>query len=126
MKHLLTLALALSVAGVASAGNPYITFRQQDGTERSLPLIGLQMTFGDGQMRAAGADEAFTLDLSTLHSMYFADQPTGIENAPAAPAGNAPARFYDLQGRPLNALGGQEKGVYIVKDGQEARKELKQ
>lgn len=124
MKKILTLALVLALAGGAAADNHFITFKQTDGTERSLPLEGLNITFADGQLSATGSNDSFVLDLSTMQSMFFASAPTGVElrNEMALPRVTF---VYDLQGRRVNTADGEVKGIYIIKDGEGARKEIR-
>ena len=128
MKKILTLAAIVLSCSSMQADEHFLTFRQTDGTEYSLPLAALNMQFHDGQMQATSGQEALTLDLVTLQSMYFASAPTGIQAV--TPIDSRFTTVYDLQGRPTHLgakaseRGGAEPGIYIIKEGQKARKEI--
>lgn len=102
----------------------FLTFRQIDGTERSLPLAGLSITFSEGQLSASSAGQSFALDLTTMQDMYFSGTPSGVQNIQeAAPV--LPTIVYDLMGRRISTqAGGVNHGIYIIKDGEGARKEM--
>lgn len=123
MKQLL-LALTLALTATASADTHYLTFEQHNGQQRSLPLVGLNITFKNGQMLAESQGEAFALDLISLQRMFFALQPTGVEQVQRSHA-DEPSVVYDLQGRRVVGAEGQTKGIYIIQDGEGARKEIK-
>lgn len=123
MKRLIVLAFAAALfACAANATDQYVTFRQHDGAERSLPLLGLQLTFQDGYLKANGQGESFSLDLTTMQCMYFSTQPTGIDPQ-LLTINSKPSTAYDLQGRPLSEVNGQERGV-IIRDGEKIMKNL--
>lgn len=124
MKRLtLTLLTLAAVCTSATADTRYLAFTQTDGTERTLPLVGLSITFENGSLKASSQGEAFTLDLSTMRSMAFTAKPTGIESA--QPQDKRNEVMYDLQGRRLMSIDGQQQGIYIISNGQKARKEVK-
>lgn len=141
MKRII-LSIAVLAAFCVSAGAQsydYLTFRAADGTERSMSIDGLRITFVDGRMSATNATESFDTPLSALSLMFFAEAPTAIKGVnlgasqPDYRAGllsvNAPQggkiSLYTADGRlvsrhvkqadgmeqiPLNLL----RGVYIV------------
>lgn len=127
MRKIFIIASLLQTAALTASADSqhYITFRQVDGSERSLPLEGLNITFHDGQIEASSAQETFVWDLVSTQSMRFSAEPaTGI--APITPAAdNMPALCYDLFGRRVMSTEGQPTGIYIIKDGEGARKEIK-
>lgn len=128
MKRLIILFLAACLVGSAAANITYVTFRQQNGAERSLPLAGLRVDFQDGLLKASCQGEAFDLDLTTMQALIFASQPTGIGSVindgedPYAAQHKAQTTAYDLLGRPLSSINGQERGIYI-RDGEKYLKD---
>ncbi len=80
MKRTLTLLCALVVAFAAGAQTySYLTIRQSDGTEQSLALAGLKLTFNDGNLQATNGTESATFALAGLSAMYFATEATGLQ-----------------------------------------------
>lgn len=123
-KNILTLVVALCTL-CASADSHYITFRQHDGAERSLPLVGLSISIEDGQLKASSQSESFCLDLTNMECMFFAPQATGIEQNITKAQTSSAKMVYDLQGRRVMTTDGQSKGIYIIQNGEGARKEIK-
>lgn len=121
MKRLIILSLAACLVGSAAANITYVTFRQQNGAERSLPLAGLRVDFQDGLLKASCQGEAFDLDLTTMQALIFASQPTGI-NSQLSTVNSQLSTAYDLLGRPLSSINGQERGIYI-RDGEKYLKD---
>ena len=84
-----TFILSLLFAGCAAVGAAqnadYLTFRTADGTEQSLAIDGLKITFAEGKLVARNAVETITYDLATLSSMFFSAQPTALEALVAGP-----------------------------------------
>lgn len=119
-KYLLAVAMLLPIA--ASADTHCLTIRLQDGTECSLPLEGLSITYESGQMHAESQGTGVAYDVNALQSMRFSKDVAGIERLNNG--GSAEGIVYDLQGRRVTNVGGQERGVYIMKDGEGARKEI--
>lgn len=117
-----------SVFGTPVQAQDYLTFRLQDGTERSLPVDGLKITFGDKTLHAVAQETAADFQLADLTLMFFAETPTAVETVADA-AGqvaivdgrlvvNAPVgtvvRIYTPDGRrvPEDRL---LRGMYLVK-----------
>lgn len=148
-----TFILSLLFAGCAAVGAAqnadYLTFRTADGTEQSLAIDGLKITFAEGKLVATNAVETVSYDLATLSSMFFAAQPTALETLAAGQQGaqvrggllyvNAPAgtqvQLYAIDGRLLAAdvkhssaeeqVGARlSAGTYIVKVGNQSYKLL--
>lgn len=132
----LTLLTALAFAatlGAAAQSRDYLTFRKADGTEQSLPAVGLKLTFADGQVKAVNGQQSATFALADLRTMFFAQTATGItaagQTATAAPVivggrlvTNAPAgsrvSVFTADGRRADA-DNLPRGLYIVRiDGQ--------
>lgn len=111
---LLTLALVSGLsAGLGAQSFDYLTVRTADGSEHSLPVDGLRLTFENGQLVARTAETTATYPLADLSAMFFASQPTAIASlsggqaAPlyrdgrltvSAPAGTV-VRLYSADGR---------------------------
>ena len=121
MKRLIILFLAACLVGSAAANITYVTFRHQNGAERSLPLAGLRVDFQDGLLKASCQGEAFDLDLTTMQALVFASLPTGIDSQ-LSTENSQLSTAYDLLGRPLSSINGQERGIYI-RDGEKYLKD---
>lgn len=131
MKYAFLFFLAL-VAGTLRVGAQsygYLTLHQADGTEQSLAVNGLKITFADGNLVAVNKTEQVTIALTSLSKLYFAETPTGITEAAGQDAlsvrieggtlrHNAPAgtsvTVYATDGRRMPATGLQP-GLYIVR-----------
>lgn len=88
MKRLFILMAVLSAVCVQAGAQSldYITFRSADGTERSVSIDGLRITFADGQLSATNNEESFSTPLSALSTMFFAEAPTAIRAVATADA----------------------------------------
>ena len=150
MKTFILSLLFVGCAAVGAAQNvDYLTFRTADGTEQSLSVDGLKITFAEGKLVARNAVATVSYDLATLSSMFFAAQPTALEGLVAQQQGaqvrggllyvNAPAGtqvlLYAIDGRLLAADVKQSSaeeqvgarlsaGTYIVKVGNQSYKLL--
>jgi len=141
MKRLfLILALVSGLcAGLGAQSFDYLTVRTTDGSERSLPVDGLRLTFENGQLVARTPESSASYALADLSVMFFASQPTAIASLQAsqpapvfrdgrltvsAPAG-ASVSLYAADGRLVarfvKAADGSEsfapaltRGVYVV------------
>ncbi|MCH5182315.1 MAG: hypothetical protein J1F06_06740 [Prevotellaceae bacterium] len=119
-KTLLALALFGNVLATQAGDGIFLILRQQDGTETSLSAAQrLKLTFADGQLVADNGGERVEFALAGLETMRFAEVPAGIGHV-AADAQRAV--YYDLSGRRVEC---PESGLYIVKEGDVARKVLK-
>ena len=83
MKKILILVLALmtSVMTYADGFNyGYLVFTTQEGTEKSVAVENLKLTFVNGQMVVDNGVESQTYDLSSLSKMFFSGNAVdGIE-----------------------------------------------
>ncbi len=85
MKKMLIVALLTCFSVALSAqSNDYITFRTTDGTEYSLGVDKLKITFKDGKLLAADAEKDIALPLADMAVMFFSATPTAIETAQTA------------------------------------------
>ena len=112
MKRLLLTFSALMIgAGATMAdGTAYLTFRQADGSEISVPSAGLKITFNNGQLVAQSAGQAdLTLPVAALQAMFFSATPTSIATPLKA---TDITEIYSIDGRLFKAPGSQ---VQIVK-----------
>ena len=110
-KLLLTFSALMLGAGATMAdGTDYLTFRQTDGSEVSIPSAGLKITFADGQLVARATGQAeLTLPVAALQAMFFSATPTSIATPLKA---SDITEIYSIDGRLFNAPGSQ---VQIVK-----------
>ena len=123
---LLTLVLALS--SLTAQAEDRLTFKQTDGTTKSFALEGLILTFdGDNLIVKNDAQGEVTLALSSLTSMFFEDETTGI-NQPATQTAitlESGTAVYTLDGRKAGqSLSGLPAGVYVVKGAGKTKKVL--
>ena len=123
----LLLTLALAAVSTAVQAEDRLTFKQSDGTTQSFALDGLKLTFKDGNVIVKNNSEEASFALAAMQSMYFEDVQTGI----ATPEINAEitleggSKVYTLDGRKAgDSLTSLPAGVYVVKQGSQAKKVL--
>lgn len=128
---ILSLGLMAVAIGASAQSYSYVTLQQTDGTEQSLAVDGLKITFSDGNLVAVNGQTTATVALSKMAKMYFADSPAAIAavtdgsatdvcirggqlyvNAPA----DTPVSVFTLDGRAVPARG-LSAGVYLVRVG---------
>ena len=103
-------ALMLGAGATMADGTDYLTLRQADGREISVPSAGLKITFNNGQLVAQSAGQAdLTLPVAALQAMFFSATPTSIATPLKA---TDITEIYSIDGRLFNAPGSQ---VQIVK-----------
>ncbi len=103
-------ALMLGAGATMADGTDYLTLRQADGSEISVPSAGLKITFNNGQLVAQSAGQAdLTLPVAALQAMFFSATPTSIATPLKA---TDITEIYSIDGRLFNAPGSQ---VQIVK-----------
>ncbi len=103
-------ALMLGAGATMADGTDYLTFRQADDSEISVPSAGLKITFNNGQLVAQSAGQAdLTLPVAALQAMFFSATPTSIATPLKA---TDITEIYSIDGRLFNAPGSQ---VQIVK-----------
>lgn len=113
-------ALACGTLAVRAGDGNFLTLRLQDGTEMSIPAVaGLKITFADGSFVAENRDGRQQFPLTALQSMRFTETSTGISQIGVDAKD---AVFHDLSGRRVCR---PVSGLYIVKEGNVARKVLK-
>lgn len=66
------------VMQMRAADYDYLTFQLQDGTEQSVAVSGLRLTFSNGVLTAVNAATSQTITLSQLSKMYFSAT-TGVQ-----------------------------------------------
>jgi len=83
MKKSLIIAGLLTCFATAHAdGYDYLVIKQLDGTQQSMPVTGLTITFTDDQLTAKNSEGTTSFNLSTLSSMYFSETgQSGISEA---------------------------------------------
>lgn len=120
MKQLILAALFFCSTWASAQSFNYLTVRNSDGTERSVALNQLKITFSDGKMLVTSATEAVEFSLAELSSMFFADEPTAISQID-----NGEQRFRIENGQLISTTGENIDGVRVysldgrcVKNGQ--------
>lgn len=103
-------ALMIGAGAMMADGTDYLTFRQADGSEISIPSASLKITFADSQLVAKATGQAdLSFPVATLQSMFFSATPTSIATPLKA---TDITEVYAIDGRLFNAPGSQ---VQIVK-----------
>ena len=77
-KIILSLFTIMLVMQMRAADYDYLTFQLQDGTEQSVAVSGLRLTFSNGVLTAVNAATSQTITLSQLSKMYFSAT-TGVQ-----------------------------------------------
>lgn len=122
MKKAVLIAVAMSVvAGAKAFDYPYLTFTSADGSEKSIAVESLTMTFSNGQLVAQNSDSSVTFTLESLSKMYFAVTPAGIGDI-NADSENGPVTAYSLLGAQLGSFesvaeaeSSLQSGIYVIK-----------
>lgn len=122
MKKILLLALVLfSVIG-ARAEYTHMVFRTLDGAQHSLGLTDLNITFADGELLASGGGRTLSIELTSLKSMEFASDPSGIEEATPMIQNLGKVSVYAVDGRHVGDFDGLQsacsklsEGMYVFK-----------
>ena len=127
--YLLFLLMGFSLCGFAQSYD-YLTLRTADGTEKSLGIDGLRITFADGKLNADNGRESASVPLADMSCMFFSLQTTGIGSQASlsdaslqvrivggrlitnAPAGSS-IRVYGVDGRQVSTAR-LAAGTYIV------------
>lgn len=114
---LMALWMMLSSLSVNAEDFTYLTFQTKDGTEYSLAVSGLSITFIDGNMVAS---DGTTLPLSNLNKMYFTSTSDIAKLKREGTAGTVlvfngagiQIGTYSTLSEALSVLG---KGLYVIK-----------
>ncbi|MCD8296003.1 MAG: T9SS type A sorting domain-containing protein [Prevotella sp.] len=74
MKNLLLLAI-LFLCSIGIHGEEYatFTFMKADGTEVTLPAVGLRITFNNGMITAVNGQDTETVSLADVNTMFFSN-----------------------------------------------------
>lgn len=126
MKALVSLLmLAASACTMQAQSYDFLTLKKAGGSETSLGIDHLKITFADGQMIATNGTESFSAPLREMQSMFFAAEATGIAQTTTSATlqvsivngtlhASQPAQVYSLDGRLMPTVGLQS-GTYLVK-----------
>ena len=128
MKKLVLSTVLLAGTLVADADDyayPYLVFQTAGGTEQSVAVDNLRITFGNGQMAVNSNDGTILLALADLGKMYFSQTAagsggtTGVE---ALPTDGGQVEVYSTGGMFLGRFDSVAKaqqqlkrGVYVMK-----------
>ncbi len=77
-KLLLTAFIVFFSIHSFAEGYDTLTFTKADGTEITLPAIGLKFTFDDGMIVITSGQSVQTIELANVNSMYFSNPSTSI------------------------------------------------
>lgn len=131
MKRLYIIFILCAAFGLTvQAGDyTYLAFRSNDGTEISLSVSNLKITFSNGQLVAVNSETNQTFSLSDLYKMYFTNSaitnieevlPTDFDSEVEifTTSGVSKGRYDNLN----QARQTLTKGVYIVKQSEKTYK----
>lgn len=98
---------------------PYLVLKQTTGTQTTLDVENLEITFSDGQLIAKNGTETKTINLSELASMQFSAIGSGLIDALQTPSQPEWQQVFDLSGRRAMKRpdGTLPKGIYVVRKG---------
>lgn len=125
MKKLALISMLALCASMAHADYQSMVFRMSDGTEQTVSLDGITLSFADGNLVVKNNATNLSLPLTSLTSMEFSTVTTGVEALPAEIAGAV--AVYSLDGVSLGefenlavAESNLGKGTYVFafKNGQ--------
>lgn len=127
-KLIILIILAVGVISAYAAEYDWLTFTLDDNTEVSVATDGLQLVYSDGKLRVFSSTVDETFALSSLSSMRFTAQPTGISQIETDDA-HSPLLLYSIQGQFLGSFSsmnqiraGVSSGVYIIQQGSATHK----
>ena len=131
MKKILILVSALMTSVMTYADDftyNYLVFTTQEGTEKSVAVENLKLTFVNGQMVVDNGVETQTYDLSSLSKMFFSENAVDgiVETIIDADAevdvftipGVGIGRFKSVD----DARQSLKRGVYVLKQGNKTNK----
>lgn len=117
---LFSLLLSLTVANAENY--PYLTFKTLDGSEVSVGVESLTMTFSDGKLLVSNGTESQELPVEQLGCMFFSKENvnTGISEVSAERKSEL-VQVYTLSGGSLGSFSNLQQwrktaktGVYVV------------
>ena len=124
MKKSVFILMALAGSLAAQADDfPYLTIQATDGTEQSVAVESLKLTFSNGQLVATNSDGTQTFALSSLSKMYFSTtQTAGISTTISSTPTEGSVEVYSLSGMFMGQFESMTKakeslrpGVYVMK-----------
>lgn len=138
---ILSFIMALGALTAQAQSYNYLTLQQSDGTEQSVSVSGLKITFSDSEVIATNGTATVSVPLAQMSKMYFSQKATAITDAAAAEAVSAAivggklqvsapvgteVQVFSVDGRRLSPDGTFSKGVYVVRAGGKSFKLLAQ
>lgn len=122
-KTLLIIAAAAVVETAQAYDYPYLTLQKSDGTEQSVAVEQLKLTFSDGQLVLSNSDGTTTISLSDLSKMYFSTSATaGISTQITEATDDSPVEVYTLSGMSIGSFESVAEakkqlkaGIYVMK-----------
>lgn len=120
-KYLLSVCIVLTAFAV-NAEYKRLVFRTIEGNEQSVGLSRLHISFTNGKMVAVSEGESVEISLTSLKSMEFSDNHTGIKDILADKEFAGKVSVYDTDGRlhgryesATSACAKLPSGVYIIR-----------
>lgn len=120
MKKYLLSVLTVATAIAVNAEYKRLVFSSSDGTEQSIGLTNLNITFADGEMVATSEGEMVKMPLASMQSMEFSNEV--VSNIPSISMAEERVTVYDTLGRRVGsyessaaASAALPSGVYVFK-----------
>ncbi len=115
-KAIISCLLSILSIGTWASDYQYLVFTLSDGTQQSVTASDLTITFSDGNLVAtSGSTTLATIALTSLTSMEFSNETTGIDNIESSLTIDDAAAIYDMGGRLMPRNAQLPKGVYVMK-----------
>lgn len=121
-KILMTTTVLLGSLGAGAYDYPYLTLQKTDGTEVTLSVEQLQLTFADGKLTATNSDGSQSIALTELSKMFFTSQSAGIDDLSATDNSDQTVDVYTIDGKAIGTFDTMAKakeslrpGLYIMK-----------
>ncbi len=129
-KIVLFLITAVASIGASAQTYSYLTFSETSGTETSISVSGLSITYSNGNMIATNSAGTTTIALTSLSKMYFSETATvGIVINKASKA--QPVTVYSVSGVKIGSFtnatalkAALRQGVYVIEANGETSKIL--
>ena len=121
-KLVLILLLMVGTLAAEAYDYPYLTIRTANGTETSVAVSELRLTFSNGQLVATNSTDSVTLTLSELSAMYFTETMNSISTGLQSVTEDEAVEVYTTGGVLVGrfdtmsqARATLKHGIYVIK-----------
>ena len=102
MKQIITCAIIVAAAFCANADYSALTFKTKQGTDHSIEITGLEVTFSEETLTAINSKTSISLPLAQVESMEFTD--AASVDAITGDRLKEKTTVYDLNGGPAGTF----------------------